>query len=66
MNPGTVYDPELFRREILPRLGTVTLAEIMEAAGCCKASRVRLSAREADTARFDLASVGRAGRSQRC
>jgi CRISPR-associated endonuclease Cas1 len=37
-NPGTVYDPELFRREILPRLGTVPLAEIMEAAGCCKAS----------------------------
>jgi hypothetical protein len=37
-NTGTVYDPELFRREILPRLGTVPLAEIMEAAGCCKAS----------------------------
>jgi hypothetical protein len=37
-NTGTVYDPELFRREILPRLGTVPLAEIMVAAGCCKAS----------------------------
>jgi hypothetical protein len=37
-NPDTVYDPELFRREILPKLGTVPLAEIMEAAGCCKAS----------------------------
>jgi hypothetical protein len=37
-NPGTVYDPELFRREILPRLGAVPLAEIMEAAGCSKAS----------------------------
>jgi len=37
-NPGTVYDPELFQREILPRLRTVPLAEIMEAAGCCKAS----------------------------
>jgi hypothetical protein len=37
-NTGTVYDPELFRRKILPRLGTVPLAEIMEAAGCCKAS----------------------------
>jgi CRISPR-associated endonuclease Cas1 len=37
-NTGTVYDPELFRREILPRLGTVPLADIMEAAGCCKAS----------------------------
>jgi CRISPR-associated endonuclease Cas1 len=37
-NPGVVYDSELFRREILPRLRTVPLAEIMEAAGCCKAS----------------------------
>jgi CRISPR-associated endonuclease Cas1 len=37
-NPGMVYDPELFRREIVPRLRTVPLAEIMEAAGCCKAS----------------------------
>ncbi len=38
VNPGVVYDPELFRREILPRLGTVPLAEIMEAADCSKAS----------------------------
>jgi CRISPR-associated endonuclease Cas1 len=37
-NLDTVYDPQLFRREILPRLGTVPLAEIMVAAGCCKAS----------------------------
>ena len=37
-NPGAVYDPELFRREILPRLGTVKLSEIAEAAGCSKAS----------------------------
>ena len=33
-----VYDPELFRREILPRLAGVKLSEIAEAAGCCKAS----------------------------
>lgn|GEM_PF-6649388 len=32
-----VYDPELFRREI-PRLGTVPLTEIMQAAGRSKAS----------------------------
>ena len=38
VNPGAVYDPELFRREILPRLATVKLSEIAEAAGCCKAS----------------------------
>jgi CRISPR-associated endonuclease Cas1 len=37
-NTDAVYDPELFRRDILPRLGTVPLAEIMEAAGCSKAS----------------------------
>ena len=37
-NPDAVYDPELFRRDILPRLGTVPLAEIMEAAGCSTAS----------------------------
>jgi hypothetical protein len=38
VNPDTVYDPELFRREILPTRGTVPLSKIMEAAGCCKAS----------------------------
>jgi len=37
-NPGPVYDPEMFRREILPRLRTVPLAEIVKAAGCSKAS----------------------------
>jgi hypothetical protein len=35
---GTVYDPELFRREILSWLGTTQLAEIIEAAGYSKAS----------------------------
>jgi CRISPR-associated endonuclease Cas1 len=37
-NLGTVYDPELFRREILPRLANVKLMDIAEATGCCKAS----------------------------
>jgi hypothetical protein len=36
-NPDTAYDPELFRREILPRLGNVKLSEIAEAVGCSKA-----------------------------
>lgn len=36
-NPGAVYDPELFRRDILPRLAPVKLAEIAEEAGCSKA-----------------------------
>jgi CRISPR-associated endonuclease Cas1 len=42
-NPGAAYDPELFGRDILPRLATVKLAEIMSAAGCSKsyASQVR-------------------------
>jgi len=50
-NPGAVYDRELFRREIVPRLGTVKLSEIAEAAGCSKAfdRQVVLSAaQEAD------------------
>jgi hypothetical protein len=33
-----VYDPELFGREIPPRLRTVPLAQIVEAIGCSKAS----------------------------
>jgi hypothetical protein len=37
-NPGSIYDPEGFGRDILPRLATVKLSEIMEAAGCSKAS----------------------------
>jgi len=37
-NPGTVYDPDLFRREILPRLKTVKLSDIIEATGMSKGS----------------------------
>ena len=37
-NPGTVHDPERFRRDVLPRLATMKLPEIVEAAGCSKAS----------------------------
>ena len=42
-NAGAVYDPDVFRREILPRLGDVRLTEIMAAAGMSKslASAVR-------------------------
>lgn len=42
-NPGVVYDPELFRREILPVLKSVKLSAIVEAAGISKgyASQVR-------------------------
>jgi hypothetical protein len=36
-NPSAIYDPELFKREILPRLRTVTLLEIADAAGRSKA-----------------------------
>jgi len=32
------YDPEVFQREILPRLRTMKLSEIVEATGCSKAS----------------------------
>jgi hypothetical protein len=37
-NPDRAYDPELFRREVLPRLAGVKLSEIAWAAGCSKAS----------------------------
>ncbi len=37
-NPGKEYDPEWLRRDILPRLTTVMLSEITEAAGCSNAS----------------------------
>ena len=37
-NPGTVYDPELFRREILPRPASVKLSAVVEATGMTKAS----------------------------
>ncbi|MFZ2056527.1 MAG: hypothetical protein WAV54_03860 [Acidimicrobiales bacterium] len=37
-NPNTSYDPECFRRDILPQLKTVKLSEIAEAARCSKAS----------------------------
>jgi CRISPR-associated endonuclease Cas1 len=42
-NPDSNYDPEMFRREILPGLAEVRLADIMEAAGISKsyASQVR-------------------------
>ena len=37
-NPGVAYDPELFRREILPGLADVPLKAIMQATGMSKAS----------------------------
>jgi CRISPR-associated endonuclease Cas1 len=42
-NPGVEYDPDFFRREILPALRGVKLADIMAAAGISKgyASQVR-------------------------
>ena len=42
-NPGLDYDPELFRRDIVPRLRTVKLSAIVEATGMSKsyASQVR-------------------------
>lgn len=42
-NPGAAFDPEMFRRDILPGLATVKLADIMKAASISKsyASQVR-------------------------
>jgi len=36
-HPAVAYDPEYFRQELLPRLGSVKLSEIMAAAACSKA-----------------------------
>jgi len=61
-NLGAVYDPELFRREILPRLGAMKLAEIAAAAGCSKASAsdIRRGKRTPHVSTWSaLASVGR-------
>ena len=60
-NPGTVYDTELFRREILPRLGTAPLSEIMEAAGCCKTSAFDYRRGKRTPACFDLEGARRGG-----
>ncbi|MGO9151542.1 MAG: hypothetical protein ACLP1E_11185 [Acidimicrobiales bacterium] len=38
-NLSAVYNPEWFRREILPRLGSVKLSEVAEAAGCSRRPR---------------------------
>jgi hypothetical protein len=42
-NPGAIYDPELFARDIPPRLATVKLSAIVDATGMSKAfaSQVR-------------------------
>jgi len=45
-NPGVAYDRELFRRESLPRVTTVKLSEISEAAGCSEGVRVRHTERQ--------------------
>jgi len=37
-NPGVSYDPDFFRREVLPRLAACKLTEIMATAGCSKGS----------------------------
>jgi hypothetical protein len=60
-NPGMAYDLELFRREIWPRLATVPLKEIAEAAGCSKASASDIR-RGKWTTRFDLGCARRADR----
>jgi hypothetical protein len=36
-NPGAVYDPDLFRREVFPRLREIKLADIAAVAHCSKA-----------------------------
>ena len=53
-NPGTVHDPEWFRSDVLPRLASLKLSEIVEAAGLLEGIRERYSAGEVDAKPFDL------------
>ena len=53
-NPGTVHDPEWFRSDVLPRLASLKLSEIVEAAGLLEGVRIGHQAWEVDAARFDV------------
>jgi peptidoglycan/LPS O-acetylase OafA/YrhL len=54
---GVTYDPELSAESILPRLATVRLAEIVEAADCSKACASTIRSRII-LANFHFALVG--------
>jgi hypothetical protein len=58
-NPGTVHDPEWFGRDVLPRLASVKLSEIVEAAGLLEGVRVGHQAWKVDASCFDVAGAGR-------
>jgi len=61
-NPGTVHDPEWFRRDVLPRLERVKLSDIVEAAGLLEGVRIGHQAWEVDAACFDVGGIGRGAR----
>jgi len=56
-NPGTVHDPEWFGRDVLPRLASVKLSEIVEAAGLLEGVRVGHQAWKVDASCFDVAAL---------
>lgn len=61
-DPGALYDPEPFRREILPKLAGVKLSEIVEAAGLLEGVRIGHQAWEVDAACSDVGGIGRVAR----
>jgi hypothetical protein len=63
-NPDAVYDPELFRRDILPRLATVKLSKIAEAAGLSKAYASDIKRGKVGAARVDVEGACRSRRSR--
>ena len=56
-NPGAVYDPELFRREILPKLAGVKLSEIVKATGLSKSYASQVRAGKFTPRRIDMACL---------
>jgi CRISPR-associated endonuclease Cas1 len=67
-NPNVDYDPELFGREILPRLAEIKLAQIVEAIGCSKgyASVIRSGKQTPHVSTWETLAALVEGRSTGC
>ncbi len=57
-----MHDPEWFRSDVLPRLASLKLSEIVEAAGLLEGVRIGHQAWEVDAACFDVGGIGRGAR----
>ena len=57
-----MHDPEWFRSDVLPRLASLKLSEIVEAAGLLEGVRIGHQAWEVDAACSDVGGIGRVAR----